>query len=374
MTKLIRVSFSNSANSDVSQIAHPIPQLFYKNLNPVSPANKYLINCSRRFLPKSLSTLAEHLKEFVCWLEASELDVSDMNDIYFDAYVSALCTYRRRSGMALSWNTVNARVGGAYRFLRWALKNGYCPSLRAGDVKNSYRSARKTYMLKGHPAKKIEEPIRFLQLDEAIEFIDYLAECDGTPDRGARLRNKLIASLMLQVGLRISEVVSFPLVDLPEVNVRGHFTPARVVGKGMKARCVLIPNSLLLKLWEYVDFTREKICESIGEGHAIAESLFLTTQGRAVTRNWVEKQFAAASVDLGIKSTPHSLRHTFGTYHYLLNKDLASLANLMGHSNETTTRKYYVHTAMLVSYAGTYSAFQIEIDRLVGGGVYDAEV
>ena len=142
----------------------------------------------------------------------------------------------------------------------------------------------------------------------------------------------------------------------------------------MKARCVLIPNSLLLKLWEYVDFTREKICDSIGEGHAIAESLFLTAQGGAVTRNWVEKQFAAASVNLGIKSTPHSLRHTFGTYHYLLNKDLASLANLMGHSNETTTRKYYVHTAMLVSYAGTYSAFQTEIDRLVGGSDYVVEV
>ncbi len=325
-------------------------------------------------MPKSLSTLGEHLKEFVCWLEGSGLSFEDVTDIYFEAYVSALCSYRQRSGAALSWNTVNARVGGAYRFLRWALQNGYCPDLRAGNVENSYKSSRKTYTLKGHPSKKFEEPIRFLQLDEAIKFVDYLANYDVTAAKGIRFRNKLIASLMLQAGLRISEVVRFPLSDLPEVNVRGQFTPARVVGKGMKSRCVLIPNSLLLKLWEYVDFTREKICESIGKGAAVAGSLFLTADGRSVTRNWVEKQFSAASAVLGIKSTPHSLRHTFGTYHYLLNRDLASLANLMGHSSETTTRKYYIHTAMLVSYAGTYNAFQAEIDRLVGGLGYGIEV
>ena len=81
-----------------------------------------------------------------------------------------------------------------------------------------------------------------------------------------------------------------------------------------------------------------------------------------------------ASKKLGIRSTPHSLRHTFGTYHYLLNRDLPSLANLMGHASESTTRRFYVHTALLVSYAGTYNAFQAEIDRLVGANDYGDEV
>ncbi|WEZ88849.1 site-specific integrase [Pseudomonas sp. NyZ480] len=367
MTTLLNVDFTSSLNPTISEIPHSVPQLFLSDMQPFSSANRYLRNCSRRMLPKSLNTLAEHLKELSSWLEGSGLDVEDMTEVYFDAYVDALCTYRRRTGCPLSWNTVNARVGGAYRFLRWALKNGHCADLKDSDVENSYRSSRKKYLMRGHPAKKLEEPVRFLQLSEAIKFVEYLADCDSTVDAGIRFRNKLMASLMLQVGLRVSEVINFPLKDLPEVNARGYFTPARVVGKGMKARCVLIPNSLLLKLWEYVDFTREKICESVLVRPDSVGFLFLSIEGNAVTRNWMEKQFALISKRLGIKSTPHSLRHTFGTYHYLLNKDLPSLANLMGHASENTTRRFYVHTAMLVSYAGTYSAFQAEIDRLIGG-------
>lgn len=374
MTTLLKVNFTSSLNPAISQIPHPIPQIFFSDMQPVSPVNRYLRNCSRRMLPKSLSTLAEHLKEFVSWLEGSGLDVEDVTDVYFDAYIDALCAYRRRSGCGLSWNTINARVGGAFRFLRWAWQNGYCPDLKAGDVENSYRSSRKKYLVKAHPAKKFEEPIRFLQLSEAITFIEYLADSDSIADDGIRLRNKLMASLMLQVGLRVSEVTGFPLKDLPEVNARGYFTPARVVGKGMKARCVLIPNSLLLKLWEYVDFTRERICESVEINPDSLGFLFLSAQGHPVTRNWMEKQFALASKKLGIRSTPHSLRHTFGTYHYLLNRDLPSLANLMGHASESTTRRFYVHTALLVSYAGTYNAFQAEIDRLVGANDYGDEV
>lgn len=370
MTTLLKVDFTRSLNPAISQIPHSVPQLFLSDMQPVSPVNRYLRNCCRRMLPKSLSTLAEHLKEFVSWLEGSGLDVGDVTDVYFDAYIDALCAYRRRRGGALSWNTVNARVGGAFRFLRWAWQNGYCSDLKDGDVENSYRSSRKKYLVKAHPAKKFEEPVRFLPLSEAIAFVQYLADCDGTVDAGIRFRNKLMASLMLQAGLRVSEVTGFPLKDLPEVNTRGYFTPARVVGKGMKARCVLIPNSLLLKLWEYVDFTRERICESVAMNSDSLGSLFLNTQGNPVTRNWVEKQFAMASKKLGIRSTPHSLRHTFGTFHYLLNRDLPSLSNLMGHASENTTRRFYVHTALLVSYAGTYSAFQAEIDRLVGGSDY----
>lgn len=174
---------------------------------------------------------------------------------------------------------------------------------------------------------------------------------------------------MLQSGLRISEVVGFPLKDLPEVNLRGHSTPARVIGKGGKARLVLIPNKLLVKFWQYVDFDRQRVVEkieSLAGNDVVDDVLFLSEKGRRLTANWIEKLFTRASERLGVKTVPHVLRHTYGTYHYLLNKDLAGLANLMGHSNENTTRNFYVHTALLISYAGTYRALQDEIDRLIG--------
>lgn len=368
MVCIIKVKFESSADPRLSKVSHLVPQLFYDNLTPASEANRYLRFSCRRLMMKSLYTVAEHLKEFIGWLEACNLEVTEINEIFFDAYVDALCEYRKRGGCPLSWNTVNARAAGAYRFLRWAARNGYCEGLHLDDIENSYRSTRKKYTAMGHPAKKFVETVKFLPLHDAVRFVEHLGLESGNHDGGICLRNKLIASLMLQAGLRVSEVVGYPLKDLPELNMRGHSTPARVVGKGMKERCVLIPNNLLLKLWEYVDFAREKKAESLEIKHNFfcSESLFLTEQGQAISRNWIEKKFSQASAALGLKTTPHSLRHTFGTYHYLLNKDLVGLANLMGHASETTTRKYYVHTAMLVSYVGTYSAFQDEVDRLVG--------
>ncbi|WP_440973615.1 tyrosine-type recombinase/integrase [Pseudomonas koreensis] len=368
MVCIIKVNFESSADPRLSQVTHQVPQLFYDHLIPASEANRYLRFCCRTLMVKSLYTVAEHLKELMGWLEVCNLEVADINEMFFDAYVDALCEYKKNGGFPLSWNTVNARAAGAYRFLKWAVRNGYCEGVHIEDVENSYRSTRKKYTAKGHPAKKFVDSVKFLQLHDAVRFVEHLGVESGNLDSGISFRNKLMASLMLQAGLRVSEVVGYPLKDLPELNMRGHSTPARVVGKGMKERCVLIPNNLLLRLWEYVDFAREKIIESVEIEHKFlsSETLFLTERGQAISRNWIEKKFSQASKELGLKMTPHSLRHTFGTYHYLLNRDLAGLANLMGHASETTTRKYYVHTAMLVSYVGTYSAFQDEVDRLVG--------
>lgn len=77
----------------------------------------------------------------------------------------------------------------------------------------------------------------------------------------------------------------------------------------------------------------------------------------------MDQLFQRASALAGIDCKPHVLRHTYGTYHYLIHRDLAKLASLMGHASEETTRKYYVHTAALVAHAGHFDSFQNEIDR-----------
>ena len=94
--------------------------------------------------------------------------------------------------------------------------------------------------------------------------------------------------------------------------------------------------------------------------------LFLSEKGRRLIANWIEKLFAKVSERFGVKTVLHVLRYTYGTYHYFLNKDLAGLANLMGYSSENTIWNFYVHTALLISYVGTYRALQDEIDRVIG--------
>jgi integrase/recombinase XerD len=273
---------------------------------------------SRRLRRKSIKTVAEHIKEFLTWSAASGFDIENVTDDLYDGYVDALCACRKKTGVSLSWNAVNSRAAGAYRYLIWCFKQGYCSELAPAEISNSYRTTRNKYKVKGHPSKPPRGYTKFLILEDAIRFIDALAEISGGIDCDLKKRNKLVGSLLLQTGIRISEISDFPLRDLPEINSRGHSTPARVVVKGGKARLILIPNQLLLKLWEYVDLDKERICDRIeikAGTRIVPDELFLSGNGNRLTSNWLEKLFSKTSAKIGIKTVPHSLRHTFGTYH-----------------------------------------------------------
>ena len=326
----------------------------------------YLRAITHRLSEKSVKTAAEHVKELLNWRISIGRDLVDFSDDDFDYYIEAQCSYKKSNGFGLSWNTVDARISGAHRFLVWCKIEGYNHNMVLERSQKTGMGARVTYKIKGHPSERIEEPTRFLLLDTAIELIRVVGDVSGVSDR-VKSRNRLMAKLMLQCGVRLSEAVEFPMVDLPEINKRGHSTPARVVGKGSKPRVILIPNRLLSDLWDYADVVREKILEELQEAGMYSlhvPLLFISDRGRGITGNWLEKIFARAGKSIDVKAVPHALRHTFGTYHYLFNKDLLSLAKLMGHESEATTEKYYVHIAKLISHAGNYEQFQLEIDRL----------
>ena len=365
--KCLTVDFRNSSIEKVRLLGGAVPQFFDEQLAPISTANLYMRMMSGRLARKSLQTLSEHLKELLIWLSNSQLEIEDIDEDAFDYYVEALCSYQKSDGRQLSWNTVNARAAGAYRFLLWAYYQGICPTLNPVETKHIHLSAKRKYQSKGHVSRPLAEPVSFLLMEDAITFVEALGVVSGRAHPNVKRRNILMGAFMLQTGARVSEVCDFPLRDLPEVNARKNSTPARLIGKGSKARVILIPNQLLLQLWEYVDIDRETVSDRVSKlsEDCVQENLFLSDKGQAISTNWVQKLFRKAGKYSGIKSTPHILRHTFGTYHYLLNRDLVGLAKLMGHESETTTHQYYVHTATLVSYSGTYAGLQRELDQMI---------
>lgn len=365
--RCVKVDFRNSSIDKVRLLGSAVPQFFDDQLAPIAAANLYMRRMSGRLARKSLLTLSEHLKELLIWLSNSHLVIEDIDEDAFDYYVEALCGYQKSDGSQLSWNTVNARAAGAYRFLLWAYDQGICPNLNPVETSHIHLSAKRKYQSKGHVSRPLTEPVSFLLMEDAISFVEALGKVSGRAHPQVKRRNILMGAFMLQTGARVSEVCNFPLRDLPEVNPRGNSTPARLIGKGAKARVILIPNQLLLQLWEYVDIDRESVSERIFKivEESVQQNLFISDKGQAIATNWIQKLFRKVGTYSGIKCTPHILRHTFGTYHYLLNRDLVGLAKLMGHESETTTHQYYVHTATLVSYSGTYAGLQREIDQMI---------
>ena len=103
-----------------------------------------------------------------------------------------------------------------------------------------------------------------------------------------------------------------------------------------KQRTVLIPRKLRKLLLSY--------CEAAG---IASGPVFVTRNGKPLNRSniWREMRTlcAAAHVEPH-KVFPHNFRHLFAVSYYRMAKDVAKLADLLGHASIDTTRIYIMES------------------------------
>ena len=108
---------------------------------------------------------------------------------------------------------------------------------------------------------------------------------------------------------------------------------AEIALKG-KIRTIMIPNKLCRKLLKYAK--KQKIAS--GE-------VFLTKSGKSISRKQVWAEMKALCRKAGVdaeKVFPHNLRHLFARCFYRVCRDIARLADVLGHSSIETTRIYLI--------------------------------
>jgi len=152
------------------------------------------------------------------------------------------------------------------------------------------------------------------------------------------LRNLAILRIMLNMGLRVSEVANLKPGNINLVNQK-----LRVVeGKGKKDRDLIIPLSVVdtLKEWKKRKPKDTKYFFTTIKNRK--DSKFASSRGRKLSvRNiqaMVEKYTKRA--DIIKKVTPHTLRHTFATEYYRQTKDIETLRLILGHADISTTQIY----------------------------------
>jgi integrase/recombinase XerD len=141
------------------------------------------------------------------------------------------------------------------------------------------------------------------------------------------LRNLAIMTVMINMGLRVSEVS-----NLKPGNINLTECKLRVVnGKGGVDRDLTIPNgytSEVLKKWKSI---RPK-----------GDYFFCTLKGGQVSTRYihlaVKRYILKAAINKNV--SPHTLRHSFATEFYRQTKDLETLRMILGHSNILTTQIY----------------------------------
>ena len=192
---------------------------------------------------------------------------------------------------------------------------------------------KRPFSLEEIPIKKKEKQLPKVISKEKIKEMIELTE---------NLKHKLIIKLLYSSGLRLQELIDLKRNDLDFernlINVRK--------GKGKKDRVTLISESLKLDLLKYYS-----------ENNFKTEYVFEGRSGK-YTKKSVQKVLEQAGKRIGIKVTPHMIRHSFATHLLDEGIDIRYIQKLLGHSDLKTTEIYtYVSTKDL-------SKIKSPLDRL----------
>ena len=149
-----------------------------------------------------------------------------------------------------------------------------------------------------------------------------------TAERNHNHRLNMILQTIGGTGIRISELKFITVEAVKSGTVE-------VACKG-KNRVIFIVKKLKKKLLRYA-----------AERHIKAGTIFITKSGKPVNRTNVWREMKALCKQAHVnpdKVFPHNLRHLFARTFYKLEKDIAKLADILGHSSINTTRIYIIST------------------------------
>lgn len=141
-------------------------------------------------------------------------------------------------------------------------------------------------------------------------------------------RLNLILQTICGTGIRVSE--------LQYITVEAVKHGETVVNCKTKTRSVFIVKELRQKLLRYA-----------AEQNIKSGMIFVTRTGKPISRTNIWREMKALCVEANVnpeKVFPHNLRHLFARVFYGIEKDIAKLADILGHSSINTTRIYIIST------------------------------
>jgi len=173
---------------------------------------------------------------------------------------------------------------------------------------------------------KVQQQV-FCPEEKELTKAEYERLC-RTAERKQNERLCLILQTICGTGIRVSEL-QFITVEAVR---KGEAT---VSLKG-KTRSIFIVRDLQKKLLRYI--SEQKI--TIG-------AVFVTRTGKAMSRTNIWREMKKLCLEAEVnpeKVFPHNLRHLFARVFYGIEKDIAKLADILGHSSINTTRIYIIST------------------------------
>ena len=187
---------------------------------------------------------------------------------------------------------------------------------------------------------KLQQQV-FCPEEKELTKAEYARLC-RTAERKHNERLNLILQTICGTGIRVSE--------LQYITVEAVKNGEAVVNSKAKTRSVFIVKELKQKLLRYA-----------AEQGIKSGMIFVTRTGKPISRTNIWREMKALCEEANVnpqKVFPHNLRHLFARVFYGIEKDIAKLADILGHSSINTTRIYIIST-------GTGHRHRMENMRLI---------
>lgn len=167
---------------------------------------------------------------------------------------------------------------------------------------------------------KLQQQV-FCPEEKELTKAEYARLCK-TAERKHNERLNLILQTICGTGIRVSE--------LQFITVEAVKNGEAIVNCKAKTRAVFIVKELKQKLLRYA-----------AEQNIKSGMIFVTRTGKPISRTniWREMKDLCEEANVNPKKVfPHNLRHLFARVFYGIEKDIAKLADILGHSSINTTR------------------------------------
>jgi site-specific recombinase XerD len=189
---------------------------------------------------------------------------------------------------------------------------------------------------------RLPKPLpRHLKDDQVRRFFDGITD----------LRDRAMFMLMLRCGLRVQEVAELTL-DAVEYQRRQIFV---FHGKGAKDRVVYMSED-----------ARSALSAYLAKRFSKARGLFLVQKGpmrgKPLSVRGIQKRIEYYARQSGLNVSCHRLRHTMATQLLNADADLATIQDLLGHGQITTTQRY-CRVANLKVQRDYYKAMEAVLQR-----------
>lgn len=173
---------------------------------------------------------------------------------------------------------------------------------------------------------KLQQQV-FCPEEKELTKAEYYRLCTAAKHKHNKRLN-LILQTICGTGMRVSE--------LQYITVEAVRCGEAVVNCKAKTRTIFIVRELKQKLLRYA-----------AEQGIKSGMIFVTRTGKPISRTNIWREMKSLCKEANVnpqKVFPHNLRHLFARVFYAIEKDIAKLADILGHSSINTTRIYIIST------------------------------